>query len=174
MKPPGGYPFCSDEDKDRGTTIHRLCAASLSGTIDEEDEFDCWEYMDHLIAFKEAIGGLPAFDVGPEIETPLYSELYKYGGTADFIWPGKGILELKTGAKMAVHWLQVAAQEQLAVEAWGGRYTKWILYLHPEKPKGFTLLRKPAVKMAKEFSDFRTLLSAINVRKEYKITGVET
>lgn len=102
--------YFTEESRLRGTYIHKACLYILQDDLDEDSIPD--EYKGYVEAFKKFMSEA---DCKPHLEmceVPLFSEVWRFGGTPDIpcLFNGKeSIIDIKSGAETSVSGVQLAA-----------------------------------------------------------------
>jgi hypothetical protein len=154
-----------------GTIAHLLVMHHLKGTTPDLDEFSKADIDTANNCMKSFYEWEKVHELEPILlETPLVSDIYNYGGTADFIGKVDGVIEImdfKTGKAIYDDYLtQVAAYRQLAKEHGYEINRARILRIGRDNSEGFE--ERLTTKFDLEFDLFKHCLEIYNIKKILK------
>lgn len=102
--------YFTEESRARGTYIHKAALYYLQDDLDEDSIPD--EYRGYIEAFKRFMSEADCKPHLEKCEVPLFSEVWRFGGTPDIpcLFNGKeSIIDIKSGAETSVSGIQLAA-----------------------------------------------------------------
>lgn len=148
--------YLKEEAAWRGSVVHRVCELDDLGTLDESTvDAQALPYLEAWRKFKRETGF-----VAEEIERPRYDAHYGYAGTPDRIGRCKNsavVIDLKTGAEMKHHKVQLAAYSHLLNFPWSRR--RFVVRLKPDG--SYIVPGEYSVASLRE--DFNVFLWALNI-----------
>ena len=153
-----------DSAGDIGTLVHKLCIDFISG-----EEVATTMYG-HIVVrcFKKFLKWWGKETKGTELqlmtETPIVSEVYRFGGTPDILVVNKNkLIDIKTaGGIYESYWIQLAAYGLLLRET-GYKVNKYQILWLPKDDRFDDPIRKD---LRKEQKIFKHLLGIYQLRKE--------
>lgn len=106
--------FFTEEGRVRGSYVHKACLYHLQGDLNEESIKE--EYRGYIEAFKLFMAESECKPILDQCEVPLFSHIFRYGGTPDIPCMFKGrksLIDIKTGAETPTTGVQIAGYVQL-------------------------------------------------------------
>lgn len=166
------YREYRDALADVGTLAHRMILDDLQGGKTDTDEYapETVRLAESSFASYLSWKGMGAIEP-VMLETPLVSEIFRYGGTADFLGYVNGkltLLDFKTGkAIYPEHFIQLAGYSPLINEhrpALGPieQYT----VLNIPRGEGETFVQKTKASLNAEWTIFQAALTIYRAKKE--------
>lgn len=154
-----------------GTLAHLLVMHYLKGTTPDLSEYSQADINTAQNCMKSFYEWEKVHKLEPILlEKPLSSDIYGYGGTADFIGKVDGVLELidfKTGSGIYQdYFIQISAYRQLAKEHGYEINRARILRIGRDDNEGFE--ERLTVKFDTEFDLFKHCLAIYNLKKQLK------
>jgi hypothetical protein len=154
-----------------GTIAHLLVMHHLKGTTPDLSEYSQSDIATAQNCMKSFYEWEKVHKIEPILlEVPLASDIYNYGGTADFIGEVDGTLELidfKTGSGIYNDYLiQVSAYRQLAKERGHDINRARILRIGRDDNEGFE--ERLITRFDNEFELFKHCLAIYNLKKIMK------
>lgn len=106
--------FFTEEGRVRGSYVHRACLYHLQGDLNELSIKE--EYRGYIEAFKLFMVESECKPILEQCEVPLFSHIFRYGGTPDIpcmFKERKSLIDIKTGAETPATGVQLSGYVQL-------------------------------------------------------------
>jgi hypothetical protein len=165
------YREYRDALADVGTLTHRMILDHLKG---EETDFSGYN-PDTVKLAGNCFGSFKAWEATNKIEpvileTPLVSELFRYGGTADFLGYVNGkltLVDFKTGGIYPEHFMQLSAYSALVNEHRSalGPIEQYLILGIP-RAESETFLMKSKSSLNAEWGIFQAALKIYTLKKD--------
>jgi hypothetical protein len=162
-----------DEKGMVGTLAHAMILSDLRGEKPDAYDNSQREIDQAENAYLKFCSWRKAHELEPIlVETPLVSELLRFGGTPDYYGKVDGILTLldfKTGASIyAEHWFQIAAYGMLLEERGYHVDQRILLNIGRDETENFVEAKRSGPALEDEVLIFRCCLDIYNAKKRLK------
>lgn len=117
--------YFTEESRARGSYVHKACLYHLQDDLVEDMPA---EYRGYVEAFKLFMAESECKPILEQCEVPLFSHIFRYGGTPDMPCMFKGrksLVDIKTGAEAPTTGVQLAGYVQL-MDTLSDRYALYL------------------------------------------------